>query len=78
MDYNFFLLYKYQKKTSTYYQRNRQKLLNRAKEYYGNNKEWLTEQIKNIDNYLMKGKIKRENIREEIDIKICLKKINKY
>ena len=36
---------------STYYQRNRQKLLNRAKEYYGNNKERLTEQIKNIDNY---------------------------
>ena len=63
---------------STYYQRNRQKLLNRAKEYYGNNKERLTKQVKNIDNYLMKGKIKRENMREEIDIKICLKKINKY
>ena len=63
---------------STYYQRNRQKLLNRAKEYYGNNKERLTKQVKNIDNYLMKGKIKRDNMREEIDIKICLKKINKY
>ena len=63
---------------STYYQRNRQKLLNRAKEYYGNNKERLTKQVKNIDNYLMKGKIKRENMREEIDIKICLQKINKY
>ena len=63
---------------STYYQRNRQKLLNRAKEYYGNNKERLTKQVKNIDNYLIKGKIKRENMREEIDIKICLKKINKY
>ena len=63
---------------STYYQRNRQKLLNRAEEYYGNNKERLTKQVKNIDNYLIKGKIKRENMREEIDIKICLKKINKY
>ena len=63
---------------STYYQRNRQKLLNRAEEYYGNNKERLTKQVKNIDNYLMKGKIKRDNMREEIDIKICLKKINKY
>ena len=43
----FFLLYKYQKKMSTYYQRNREKLLNRAKEYYRNNKERLREQVKN-------------------------------
>ena len=51
---------------STYYQRNRQKLLNRAEEYYGNNKERLTKQVKNIDNYLIKGKIKRENMRRNI------------
>ena len=32
---------------STYYQRNREKLLNRAKEHYRNNKERLREQVKN-------------------------------
>ena len=30
---------------STYYQRNREKLLNRAKKYYENNKEILREKV---------------------------------
>ena len=57
--------------------KNREKLLNRAKEYYENNKERLREQSKiNIKNYLMKKKnIKREY--GKIDIKICQKKIKK-
>ena len=32
---------------TTYYQRNKGKLLNQAKEYYENNKEGLREQAKN-------------------------------
>ena len=54
----------------TYYQRNREKLLNRAKKYYENTKERLREQAqsKYIDS-LTKKKIKRENI-GEIDIKM--------
>ena len=40
---------------TTYYQRNREKLLNRTKENYENNKEKLREQardISNVENYL--------------------------
>ena len=32
---------------TTYYQRNREVILNRAKDYYGNNKELLRERAKN-------------------------------
>ena len=32
---------------TTYYQRNREAILNRAKEYYGNDKERLEEQARN-------------------------------
>ena len=32
---------------ATYYQRNRELILNRAKDYYGNDKERLREQAKN-------------------------------
>ena len=50
---------------TTYHQRNREKKLNPAKEYYKNNI---------IQNYLTK---KYKESMEEIDLKICLKKINK-
>ena len=43
--YNFFLLYIKMCET-TYYQRNREKVLNRAKDYYENNKEVLREKAK--------------------------------
>ena len=56
---------------TTYYQRNREKLLNKAKDYYQNDKE--NKQEINIETYLKKIKRKRENM-EEIDIVICLKK----
>ena len=56
-----------------YYQKNREKVINKAKDYYQNDKERLREQAKNIETYLKKVKRKRENI-EEIDIVICLKK----
>ena len=43
----------------TYYQRNREVISNRAKDYYKNNKELLREreQKMNTDNYLKKKKI---------------------
>ena len=63
---------------ATYYQKNKEKLLNWAKEFYENNKERLREQVERIsrENYLMKKKSWRENM-EETDIKICLNKIIK-
>ena len=44
---------------TTYYQRNREVILNRAKDYCENNKELLreTEQKINIENYLKNKKI---------------------
>ena len=44
---------------TTYYQRNREVILNRAKDYYENKKELLreTEQKINIENYLKRKKI---------------------
>ena len=54
---------------TTYYQINREKLLNKAKDY--ENKQEI-----NIETYLKKIKRKRENM-EEIDIVICLKKRSK-
>ena len=53
----------------TYYQRNRDVILNRAKDYYENDKEKLREQARKNK----KKKIKKENI-EKIDISICLKR----
>ena len=61
---------------TTYYQRNREIMLNRAKDYYENDKERLREQEINIETYLKKIKRKRENT-EKIDIIICLKKRSK-
>ena len=61
----------------TYYQRNRKIMLNRAKDYYENDKERLKEQVRNnIETYLKRIKRKRENM-GKIDIIICLKKRNK-
>ena len=58
----------------TYYQRNRDMILNRAKDYYENDKE--SKQEKNTETYLKKKKIKRDNM-EKTDIAICLKKKSK-
>ena len=59
---------------TTYYQRNRDVLLNRVKDYYENNKERLRERAR--DKYRnLKIKTKRGNM-GKIDI-ICLKKRNK-
>ena len=62
---------------TTYYQRNREIMLNRAKDYYENDKERLREQARNkCKNLSEEDKKKRENM-EKIDIIICLKKKSK-
>ena len=61
---------------TTYYQKNKEKLLNEAKEYRANNKDCENKQEKIIQNYLTKKNVKKENM-DEIDMKICLKKIKK-
>ena len=61
----------------TYYQRNRNVILNKANDYYENDKERLRGQAKDkYRNLSEEGKIKRENM-EKTDITICLKKKNK-
>ena len=61
---------------TSYYQRNRDVILNRAKYYYENNKDWVFKQKINIETYLKKTKTKRQNM-EKTDTIICLKKRNK-
>ena len=56
----------------SYYQRNREKILNKAKDYYKNNDESMQEI--SIGTYLKKIKLKKANM-EKIDIIICLKKM---
>ena len=61
----------------TYYQRNRDVVLNRAKDYYENVKERLRGQAKDkYKNLPEKEKTKRENM-EKTDTTICLTKKNK-
>ena len=58
----------------TYYQKNRNVILNRDKDYYENDKERLRgKQEINTETYLKKKKTKKENM-ENIDITICLKR----
>ena len=62
---------------NTYYQRNKERLLERAKKYYEIvKKDSINKQKKSIGNYLTKNKTLKDNM-EEIDIKICMKKTNK-
>ena len=58
---------------TTYYQKNREELLNSVKDYYQNDKERIREQART---YLKKIKRKRDNMKK-IDIVICLKKKSK-
>ena len=58
----------------TYYQKNRDVILNRAKDYYENDKEKLIEQARDkYRNLSEEEKNKKENM-EKLDILICLKK----
>ena len=62
----------------TYYQKTRDVILNRAKDYYENDKKKrLGEKARiNTETYLKKKQMKRENM-GRIDITICLKKNKK-
>ena len=61
----------------TYYQRNKETILNRAKEYFEYNKKRLRQQAKNKYRELSKEeKTYRENM-EKIDIIMLMKKRNK-
>ena len=61
----------------TYYQRNRDVTLKRAKDYYENDTERLREQARDkYRNLSEEEKMKRENM-EKTNIIICLKKRNK-
>ena len=58
----------------TYYQKNQDVILNRAKDYYENGKDRLREQARDkYRNLSEEEKIKKENM-EKIDISIRLKK----
>ena len=62
---------------TTYYQRNREIMLNRAKDYYEYDKERLREQARNkYRNLFEEDKNKKENMKK-IDIIISLKKRSK-
>ena len=62
----------------TYHQRNKDVMLNKAKDYYKNDKERLREQARNKYRNLSEEekKIKKENLGRK-DIIVCLKKRNK-
>ena len=62
---------------TTYYQRNREVILNRAKDYYESNKELLTEREKNKYRELSEEEKNIKKSMEEKDIITCLKKIKK-
>ena len=51
------LLYTYKLSETTYYQRNRETILNRAKDYYKNNKEALRKRGKNKYRELSEEKV---------------------
>ena len=62
----------------TYHQRNKDVMLNKAKDYYKNDKERLREQARNKYRNLSEEekKIRKENMGRK-DIIVCLKKRNK-
>ena len=60
-----------------YFERNKELMLNRAKKWYQNNKEVLREKERNKYRRLSNEQKNVTTNMEEIDRKICLKKINK-
>ena len=59
---------------TTYYQRNREKLLNRAKDYYQKDKERLREPVRNKHRNLSEEDKEKKRQYGKKDIVICLKK----
>ena len=70
----FFDIYKINESIEeTYYQKNKEVILNRAKYYYENDKERLREEARDKYRNLSKKKMNSENMKELTIIK-CLKK----
>ena len=61
----------------TYYQKNRDVILNRAKDYYENDKERLREQARDKYRNLSEEEKNKKEYEKKIDISICLKKRKK-
>ena len=61
----------------TYYQKNKNVILNRAKDYYKNDKEKLREQARNKYTNLTEEEKNEKKEYGKIDIIVCLKKRNK-
>ena len=61
----------------TYNQRNRDVILNRAKDYYKNDKERLREQTRDKYRNLYEEEKNKKRIRKKTDTTICQKKKNK-
>ena len=63
---------------TTYYQINREVILNRAKDYYENNKKLLTEREQkiNTENYLKRKKYKKRVWKKRYHIKRVSKKLS--
>ena len=61
----------------TYYRRNQHTILNRAKDYYENDRERLREQARDKYRNLSEEETNKKKNMGEIDIAICLKKRNK-
>ena len=76
MFYKFFLLC-IKMSDSTYYQRNRDVILNRKKDYYENDKERLKEQAKGKHGNLSEEEKNKKREYEKTGTAICLKKRNK-
>ena len=61
----------------TYYQKNRDVILNRAKDYYKNNKEGLREQARDKYRNLSEEEQNKKREYGKIDVTICLKERKK-
>ena len=62
---------------STHYQRNRDMILNREKDYYKTDKERLREQVRDKYRNLSEEEKNKKRIRKKTDTAICQKKKNK-
>ena len=58
----------------TYYQKNRDMILNRGKDYYKNDKERLREKARDKYRNLSEEEKNKKKNTEKIDVSICLKK----
>ena len=61
----------------TYYQKNRDVIINRAKDYYENDEERLREQARDKYRNLSEEEKNKKREMEKIDIAICLKRRKK-